>query len=191
MAKGSKKYASHEYDMVKGGPALKEHKDKALELRKDSKTYPRKMWGGGTVNSATSPAPSTASSVGGRNLDKGGYTPNANTGSNLTGTASNFFSKMSGHAKGGEVKKKENAVKDIGDDNKAGSIYELGSSYKKGGKIAGKAKVKGDSPENDTKIIKVSPGEDVLPRSVTKAKNAPEKAKKFVEKLEKKEKKKK
>jgi hypothetical protein len=52
--------------------------------------------------------------------------------------------------------------------------------YKDGGKIPGKAKVPGDSPKNDTKLIAASPGEVVLPRSVTQSPDAPEKAKKFM-----------
>lgn len=48
----------------------------------------------------------------------------------------------------------------------------------KGGEIPGKAKVEGDSPKNDTVPAILSPGEIVLPRSVSKD---PEAAKKFVE----------
>lgn len=40
------------------------------------------------------------------------------------------------------------------------------ASCKEGGKVPGKAKVKGDSPENDTVKAKLSPGELVIPRSM-------------------------
>jgi len=46
--------------------------------------------------------------------------------------------------------------------------------------VPGKAKAKGDSTKNDTVPAMLSPGEIVLPRSVTQAKDAPEKAAKFV-----------
>ncbi len=65
-------------------------------------------------------------------------------------------------------------------------IYHPGS-FKQGGEIPGKAKVKGDSPKNDTVVIKASPGEVMLPRSVTQGPDAPEKARAFVAQLQKKE----
>lgn len=40
------------------------------------------------------------------------------------------------------------------------------TNYKEGGKVPGKAKVKGDSPANDTVDAKLSPGELVIPRSI-------------------------
>lgn len=49
-----------------------------------------------------------------------------------------------------------------------------------GGPIPGVAAVKGDSPKNDTVRARLSPGEIVLPRSVTMAKNAPVAAAEFV-----------
>jgi hypothetical protein len=52
-----------------------------------------------------------------------------------------------------------------------------------GGEIPGTASKPGDSPENDTVPAMVSPKEIVLPRSVTLAKDAPEKAKEFVKQL--------
>lgn len=56
-----------------------------------------------------------------------------------------------------------------------------------GGKIEArneseKAEVKGDSPKNDKILVAGSEGEEVLPRSVMKSKDAPEKAKQFVKK---------
>lgn len=61
------------------------------------------------------------------------------------------------------------------------------SNMASGGKVPGKAEVAGDSPDNDTVPALVSPGEVVLPRS--KAKD-PEKAKEFIEALNKAKKKK-
>lgn len=46
--------------------------------------------------------------------------------------------------------------------------------------VHGKAKVKGDSPKNDTVPAILSPGEIVIPRSVAQGNNAPEQAAKFV-----------
>lgn len=60
----------------------------------------------------------------------------------------------------------------------------------RGGRITGKAKVPGDSPSNDTVPAMLSPGEEVLPRSVTMSKHPGEKAKAFVEHIKKMHKKK-
>lgn len=96
MAKGSKKYASHEYDMVKGGPALKEHKDKALELRKDSKTYPRKMADGGSISAGISASAAS------------GGVPHTTPAGSTLGAIQSMGAAFGGkHAKGGEVKKKK------------------------------------------------------------------------------------
>lgn len=56
-------------------------------------------------------------------------------------------------------------------------------NFKSGGIIPGTAPVPGDSPKNDIVPIAASPGEVMLPRSVTQSKNAPEMAKEFVEHL--------
>lgn len=53
-----------------------------------------------------------------------------------------------------------------------------------GGTVPGQAKVKGDSTKNDTQPTLLSPGEEVLPRSVTMAKDAPERAAAFVRHLQ-------
>lgn len=65
----------------------------------------------------------------------------------------------------------------------AGAMAATGGKvqdYTSGGKLPGKAEVKGDSLKNDKVPIMGSPGEIMLPRSVTMHKNAPEKAKQFV-----------
>ncbi len=59
--------------------------------------------------------------------------------------------------------------------------------YRSGGAVAGNAKVAGDSYKNDTQPAMLSPKEIVLPRSVTLAPDAPEKAKEFVAALLKKQ----
>jgi hypothetical protein len=165
VAKGSKKYAGHEYSFTSPaksglGSQLGKHKSEASSSRQGSRTYPHKMYDGGTVTPTTAqPTTTTGSDVGGRKLDKGGYTPNTNTGANLSSTAGNFFGKMAGHAHGGEVKAQNKSQK---------------------------AEHKGNNKKDDKVPILATEGEIVLPKSVTKAKDAPEKAEKFVEKEKKK-----
>lgn len=53
----------------------------------------------------------------------------------------------------------------------------------KGGTVPGQAKVAGNSFKNDTVPAELSPGEIVVPRSITQGPNAGERAKKFVEQL--------
>lgn len=76
--------------------------------------------------------------------------------------------------------------------HKMASIYhpefsKAGNDFRSGGKVPGKAEVKGDSYKNDTVPAVVSPGEVVLPRSVTQSKDAPRKAMEFVEHLQERE----
>jgi len=60
-----------------------------------------------------------------------------------------------------------------------GSGHHEPKGYAHGGEVSsGEERL--DSPKNDTVMIKASPEEIVLPRSVTLAKDAPEKAKEFV-----------
>lgn len=66
---------------------------------------------------------------------------------------------------------------------KGGSV-PYSTALLKGGSVPGKASVRGDSKKNDTQPTLLSPGEEVLPRSITMAKNAPEKAKEFVAHLQ-------
>lgn len=58
-----------------------------------------------------------------------------------------------------------------------------GGISKEGGNVPGKAQVIGNSPKNDVVEAMLSPGEIVLPRTVTMSDNAPQKAKDFVEHL--------
>lgn len=52
--------------------------------------------------------------------------------------------------------------------------------YVEGGHVPGEAPVQGDSPENDIVHARLSPGEVVLPRSVTQSEDAPDRAKEFM-----------
>lgn len=52
-----------------------------------------------------------------------------------------------------------------------------------GGKVPGKAQKEGDSLQNDIQPALLSPGEIVIPRSIALHKDAPEKAKSFVEQI--------
>lgn len=54
------------------------------------------------------------------------------------------------------------------------------ASFKKGGVVPGRAAVSGDSPANDEVPITASPGEIMLPRSVTTHPEAPKKAAEYV-----------
>lgn len=53
--------------------------------------------------------------------------------------------------------------------------------YRRGGHVPGKAAMKGDHPQNDTVDAVLSPGEIVLPRSVSQAPDAANRAREFVE----------
>ena len=64
-----------------------------------------------------------------------------------------------------------------------GDFMKEAKNFKDGGGVPGKAQIQGDSPKNDTVPALLSPGEEVLPRSVTQAPDAPEKAKEFVQHL--------
>lgn len=81
-------------------------------------------------------------------------------------------------ASGGEVKTVGQIIGYPGSDTKP--VKKDEKKYAKGGPIPGEAKVSGNSEKNDTVPAMLSPGEIVLPRSVTMAKNAPEAAAKFV-----------
>lgn len=61
-----------------------------------------------------------------------------------------------------------------------GEVHDHTLCMKAGGHVPGKAPVPGDSYQNDTVDAKLSPGEVVLPRSVTQSPNAPQKAAQFM-----------
>lgn len=56
-------------------------------------------------------------------------------------------------------------------------------NMKAGGPVPGMAQVPGDSPQNDTQLAKLSPGEIVLPRSVTQPVPQPSKVMQFLKTL--------
>ncbi len=58
------------------------------------------------------------------------------------------------------------------------------NDFRAGGKVPGRAAVQGDSPRNDTVLAHLSPGEEVLPRSITQAPDAPARAAAFVAELQ-------
>jgi hypothetical protein len=60
----------------------------------------------------------------------------------------------------------------------------IAAALAKGGVVPGHPHVSGDSYQNDTVKILASPGEEVLPRSITMAPDAPERAKRFVAALQ-------
>lgn len=69
----------------------------------------------------------------------------------------------------------------FGISNQTMNAYDGGvADLKEGGKVSGKAQVKGDSIKNDTVPAMLSPKEIVIPRSITMHPNAPELAAQFV-----------
>lgn len=64
------------------------------------------------------------------------------------------------------------------------SFMQGAAALKSGGQVGGKASVKGNSYKNDNVPALLSPGEVVLPRSVTQSDNAPDKAAEFVRHLQ-------
>lgn len=59
----------------------------------------------------------------------------------------------------------------------------LAAPMRAGGKVPGKASVKGDSEKNDVVPAMLSPGEEVIPRSIAQGPNAPQKAAEFIRHL--------
>jgi hypothetical protein len=157
MAKGSKKYGGHEYDLAKGGSGLSKgiaaHKAKAHELREGSRTYPKKMADGGKVSPTPAPVQGSNTNAALSAMGSAVSNPQQAVGGSL-------WSKLTGKAKGGEIKAKSPEEK---------------------------AEHKGDSKKDDKIPILASEGEAVLPKSVMKGKNAPKKAEKFVKKIKKEE----
>jgi hypothetical protein len=69
-----------------------------------------------------------------------------------------------------------------------GGVTKMAGGRAKGGEIKGHAKFKGDTRSNDTVPAMLSPGEIVLPRTVSQAEDAPDKARDFVAAIKKKKK---
>ncbi len=64
-----------------------------------------------------------------------------------------------------------------------GNVPQFNTHLLNGGNVPGKAKVKGDSPKNDVEPTMLSPGEVVLPRSVTQSSDPVGKAAEFMKHL--------
>ena len=64
-----------------------------------------------------------------------------------------------------------------------GGIKRPMMNMKAGGPVPGRPMVPGDSPQNDTQLAKLSPGEIVLPRSVTQPRPDPSKVMQFLQSL--------
>lgn len=85
------------------------------------------------------------------------------------------YGQMAGQVAGGLSGAGQQALTALGS---SGATQAAMGSH--GGKVTGKAKVKGDSPENDTVHALLSPGEIVIPRT---AAEDPDKAKAFIDHL--------
>lgn len=96
-------------------------------------------------------------------------------GSNLGKIAYNAFNPLVQHSNMIQPGAADLGQQGIGMAANGGAI-----DFSSGGKLPGKAEVVGDSYANDKVPILGSPGEIMLPRSVTMHKNAPEKAAEFV-----------
>lgn len=100
-------------------------------------------------------------------------------GMRLAGTGSIY-------AEGGRVDALVSPDEVVVPPDKADSPAAAAAMVAKGkGKVPGKAKVKGDSPKNDTVRAKLAVGSVVIPRSITQGENAPERAADFVRSLQK------
>lgn len=100
--------------------------------------------------------------------------------------------KMIGLASGGEVGANINGPRSFiakhlkGTAFKSGGIalppaqMNIGSQMQSGGKVPGKASVKGNSYSNDTVDARLSPGEVVIPKSIMESKDPAKEAAKFV-----------
>lgn len=60
-------------------------------------------------------------------------------------------------------------------------LAPLAAALSRGGKVGGKAKIRGDNLKNDTVDAKLSPGEIVIPRSIAQGPDAPRRAAQFVQ----------
>lgn len=105
---------------------------------------------------------------------------NANNSSNAIGGLMSGAAGLVGLAQGGKVenpKLKNVSASDRMDDHlypshlkEIGQLYH-GNNFKTGGKVPGKAEVKGDSKKNDTVPAMLSPGEFVIPKSIMESKD--------------------
>lgn len=119
--------------------------------------------GSGTPMADGMSAPALGSQFAGAGyaLAKGGQVPGYDEGGSVLGSIAKIAPLLMLLSKGGPVNGEQMAAQ--------------------GKEVPGKAKVKGDSPKNDTVDAKLSPGEIVIPRSIAQGPNAAANAAKFVE----------
>lgn len=128
---------------------------------------------GGPVGAAAGGA--LGSKIAGSSTDTGAGgtfqgTPEA-AGQNSNQYSPYAYPTTAGYAHGGDVKCYA----------EGGEAHDHGLCMKAGGPVPGSAPVAGDSPQNDTVNAKLSPHEIVIPRSVSMAPDAPQKAAQFVQ----------
>ncbi len=111
-------------------------------------------------------------------INSGVATGNAGHATKAAGGLLGGVGSLLGLAKGGTVPDHIQKMSDI---------YHPGltpTNMQSGGYVPGQAQVAGNSPKNDTVLAALSPGEEVLPRSVTQSPDAPAKAAEFVRHLQ-------
>lgn len=104
---------------------------------------------------------------------------NAKSGSGILGGIASGVGSIFGLAEGGEIPDHLHQMAKIYHPNFAAKA----SNFTSGGPVSGNAKVSGNSLKNDTVPAMLSPGEIVLPRSVTQSPKAAKKAADFVQAL--------
>jgi hypothetical protein len=163
---------------------LKKYSDGGQISSSSSRAEVAKSFSGATGSSGISQGISNIKSMLGMGHAEGGKVSKHDKRNlkQLNDSLNKFFKEeASEKAKGGVVEQTQGKAQ-ADKDTKGGSMYELSSSLKKGGKVPGKAKVKGDSKKNDTTLALLSPGEFVVKRSIMNSKDAPKKAAKAIEK---------
>ncbi len=114
-------------------------------------------------------------------LSKGGQVPNLASGGLMTmqnyEAPKDYQGSDSGKDSGSSAMDSFSAVKGMMGEAKGGQI-PFSQALLDGGSVPGKAKVQGDSKDNDTQPTMLSPGEVVIPRSIM---NSPQMEKKAIE----------
>ena len=134
---------------------------------------------GGALNAAGSFGSQLLGLGGGSGGGNAGMAANPAVGAAVNSTAfgtsngidSGAYTGSAGYDNGGAVSSNPYTALGQGIVGGLGDAVEAGlkaATMSKGGEVGGKAKVEGDSPENDTQPAMVSPGEIIVPRSATK-----------------------
>ncbi len=165
--------AANEYNNLAGAKNSQQSQDNAFtgQLLGTAGTVLGGMYGG-PAGAAIGGAAGKAVAGGGTDVGAGGTyqgTPEA-AGQNSNQYSPYKYPSTNGYAKGGMVKCYA----------EGGEVHDHQLCMKAGGGVPGSAPVPGDSPVNDTVDAKLSPGEVVIPRSITQAPDAPAKAAGFV-----------